>query len=79
MNFLSMLGMVVLWIILLMSVYLSTGSKNFEKSIVMRVYLLGGLILLKPLMIGCSMERRSVVVECFVLDRVCNCIVVGVV
>ena len=48
MNFLSMLGMVVLLMILLMSVVIFTVSKACEKSIATSVVLCGGLFLLKP-------------------------------
>ena len=48
MNFLRMLGMVVLLMILLMSVMILTVSKACEKSIATSVVLCGGLFLLKP-------------------------------
>ena len=65
MNFLRMLGIVVLLTILLMRVMMFTVSKACEKSIAMSVVLCGGLFWLNPWIIGSIMEWSAVVVECF--------------
>ena len=67
MNFLSVLGMVVLWMIFLMRVMMLTVSNAWEKSIATSAVLCGGLFLLKPATIGSIIECNAVVVECFVL------------
>ena len=56
MNFLRMLGIVVLLTILLMRVMMFTVSKACEKSIAMSVVLCGGLFWLNPWIIGSIME-----------------------
>lgn len=67
MNFLSVLGMVVLWMIFLMRVMMLTVSNAWEKSIATSAVLCGGLFLLKPATIGSIIECSAVVVECFFL------------
>ena len=72
MNFLRMLGIVVLFMILLIRVMMFTVSKAWEKSIAISVVLWGGLFLLNPFMMGSIIEWRAVVMECLDL-KPCWC------